>query len=237
MDKGDRQIGLMGYATDEERDAITRAREGRDAAAGEQRRLTEKAEELEYRASDLYQRAEAERAQRRAALVAEALGEGKAPAVKAEPPSGPGPAELREAAAELHRRAEAKRLEAQAAHDRLCRLTYDLFNSCADRAAADYVIAAKRLASLHAAIGAVDKFRRERGGRSGDGTIVDPSFFELTIPGSVALAPLRAAAVAGLPGVIEGGDVRTCHMAAERALDDAKAEVRALVGSWPFDRR
>lgn len=238
MSKTETRIGLLGYATDEERAALVREREERDSAEAEQQRLTEKAAELEYRASSLHQHAEAERARQRAALVAEALGEGKAPPPATEPATGPGPSELREAAAELRRRAEAMGLEARAAHDRLCSLVYAMFDAYADRAAEDYVEAAARLAALHASIGAVDKFRRERSGRGAGGTIVDPAFFDLTIPGSVALAPLReAAATSGVSGVVVGGDVRMCHMAADRALDAAKAEVRALVGAWPFDRR
>jgi hypothetical protein len=115
---------------------------------------------------------------------------------------------------------------------------YALFDACADRVAQNYVSAARRLAGLHAAIGAVDKFRRERAGRSGTGMIVDPAFFDLTIPGSVALASLRdAASPQCARGVLLGGDVRACHIAADDALAAAKGEIRALVGAWPFDRR
>jgi hypothetical protein len=239
----DGPIGLLDYATDEERDELVGLRDARDNAEAEQRRLTQKAAELERQAGAASHAAEQDRAARRAALAAVALGEVDAGAVPAAPVAAAGESadELRDAAGVLKLRAEEKGQEASEAHGKLRARTIDLFTTCANRAAADYLERARRLAEIHAAIGGVQDLLNSLGNvRAGvtPRVLVSPDWHDLAIPSSEALPALRGKGHdAWFKKWLAGGDESVNYRAASAAYAAAQAEIRDLVGEWPLSRR
>lgn len=217
-----RKSTLLAYATDEEINEIKREREASAAAEAERGKLAERAGLLEYEASDAAQAAARFSAGRRAALVAAALGEEPAGDVPPAPKGGTAPDELREAAAVIRARAAAKQAERDGHRARAQALEAAIFNTCAERAAKEYGELAVRLGELHAAIGGV----QPRAAR-------DDWFFSLMIPGSVAVLALRGKGedVGGLNRhALAGGDLTQVYRRADAALEEARAELRGLVG-------
>lgn len=237
----DGPIALLDYATDEERAELKRIRDARDAAEAEQRRLTLKAAEIEEQATLARMSVERAALKRRAALVSATLGESSPADVPAPAATdGASPDDLRDAATILRGRAKAKQEEATQHHGELRARTIALFKACANRAAADYLDRARRLAEIHAAIGAVQVLLNGLGNVYAGVTpevIVGPDWDDLTIPGSEQLAPLRGKGHdAWFKRRLAGGDQGVCQKAAHEAYSAAQAEIRELVG-WPLDRK
>lgn len=229
---------LLAHAKDEELAELHDLKAKRDEARAESARLIEKARALEYRASDFAQIAERDRIARRAALVAEALGEGEPPPPAAPPEPGPSPAELREAADVLKRRAAERTKEADAAHGSLRGRTLSLLEACAQRLGAEYLSAAYDLAAAHAGIAAADTILSAAGVAA---HLINPEWFGLVVPNSAGLTALRGVGVVRgadflrLPTV--GGDDSRLRMASNDAASEAREAVRDLLGEWPPESR
>lgn len=235
----DGSVGLLDYATDEERDGLKRLREDRDAAESEQRRLENRAYDLDGQATVARSAVERAKHARRRALAARALGEDDDSATPTTPaPDEPGPEELADAASELRARAEAKREEAAVHHGSLRSRTIELFKACAERAATDYLEHARRLSELHAGIGAVQRLLDSLGNVYTGATpevLVGPDWHGLAIPSSDQLRPLRGRGhEAWYKRYLAGGDESISQKAATEAYLLAQREIAALVGEWPL---
>jgi hypothetical protein len=238
QDRGE-PVALMDFATPEELEKIQGAQRERDAAETEARSLILKASELDAQAEKARRAADSAKAKRSRALVAEALGEGGATSPEAER-GGPGPDEFKAAADELRRRAEEKRKEAEGAHGNLRALTLDLFRRCAQRAAGAYLETARRLEGLHANIGAAQMALNQAGVAPGELVSMAEWTQQFMVPTSIGLDALRnigAEKHSAYRPPIAGGDEGRSLRAADAACNAVRAKIRALLGSWPLDRR
>jgi hypothetical protein len=234
---------LLEFAAAEDLTRLDEVRKARDEAQAEARGLTLKAGELDAQAAEAHRAADASQAERRRALV-DAVLSGNSGVTPPPAPSVPGPGaeELSAAASEMRRRAEARHAEVVAQHGRLRSLTIDLLKTCAQRAGGEYLKVARRLGSVHAAIGVVqhvlDGLGNVRAGRTPE-VIVGRDWSDLVVPNSTALTALRSV------GVVRGSHQRLPVLGGEErirgAVDaehaDVIADIRDRLGEWPLSKK
>ncbi|ABC81650.1 hypothetical protein [Anaeromyxobacter dehalogenans] len=233
-------LTLLGQATAEEIEHLRQFQAARNAASAEAARLGGRARELEQRGSTMGQIAQRLAAERRAAIVASALGEGDAPPPAAPPEEGPSPDELRDAARVLRERAAEKEKEAAQAHGALRSATIDLIRECAQRLGAIYAETADRLSAVHTGIAAAQLLLAPFTGPT-EPPLVDPEWERLLVPNSSGLLALRGTGVVRgamhLRMPVVGGDGGGMRRQVVEGHDAIRSELRALLGEWPLDGR